>query len=128
VDLAELIAERVPAIEQIRFTNSGTEAVMMAIKAARAYTGRPKVAKFEGCYHGTYDAAEVSVAPALEQAGPADAPVALPESAGLAPGTLESTVLLPFNDRPAVERIVTREADQIAALIVDPLPNQAGFL
>lgn len=128
VDLAELIATRVPAIEQIRFTNSGTEAVMMAMKAARAFTGRPKLAKFEGCYHGTYDGAEVSVAPQLDRAGPADEPIPVSESAGLAPGTLESTVVLPFNDREAVERIVTREASQIAAVIVDPLPNQAGFL
>src|ERR687886_223984 len=64
--LAELLVERVPSIERIRFTNSGTEAVMMAIQAARAFTGRSKIAKFEGCYHGPYDPAEISVAPPLE--------------------------------------------------------------
>ena len=127
VGLAELIATRVPAIEQIRFTTSGSEAVMMAVKAARAATGRPKIAKFEGCYHGTYDVAEVSVGPAVDAAGPADEPVGVSESAGLAPGTLENVVVLPFNNPAAVERIVERQAGQLAAVLVDPMPNQAGL-
>ena len=127
VELAEIITARVPAIERIRFTNSGTEGVMMAIKAARGYTGRPKIAKFEGFYHGTYDPAEVSVNPPLGAVGDADEPVGVSETAGLAPGTLESTVILPYNNRAAVERIVEREAAYLAAIIVDPLPNNAGF-
>jgi glutamate-1-semialdehyde 2,1-aminomutase len=127
VDLAEIIAERVPAIDQLRFTNSGTEAVMMAIKAARGFTGRPKIAKFEGFYHGTYDPAEVSVNPPIDSAGPEQEPISLAETAGLAPGTLDSTVVLPFNDVEAVTRIVEREAVNLAAIIVDPLPNNAGF-
>lgn len=127
VELAEIITARVPAIERIRFTNSGTEGVMMAIKAARGYTGRPKIAKFEGFYHGTYDPAEVSVNPPLGAVGEADEPVGVSETAGLAPGTLDSTVILPYNNREAVERIVEREAANLAAVIVDPLPNNAGF-
>src|SRR3954469_817151 len=127
VELAEIITARVPAIERIRFTNSGTEGVMMAIKAARGYTGRPKIAKFEGFYHGTYDPAEVSVNPPLAAVGDPDAPAAISETAGLAPGTLESTVILPYNNPAAVERIVEREAANLAAVIVDPLPNNAGF-
>lgn len=127
VELAETITARVPAIEQIRFTNSGTEGVMMAVKAARGYTGRPKIAKFEGFYHGTYDPAEVSVNPPLGAVGEADDPVGVSETAGLAPGTLENVVLLPYNNRAAVERIVEREAANLAAVIVDPLPNNAGF-
>jgi len=127
VDLAEVIVARVPAVERIRFTNSGTEGVMMAIKAARGYTGRPKVAKFEGFYHGTYDPAEVSVNPPLGAVGDPDAPTALSETAGLAPGTLENTVVLPYNNPAAVERIVQREAANLAAVIVDPFPNNAGF-
>ena len=127
IDLAEIIAERVPAIDQLRFTNSGTEAVMMAIKAARGFTGRPKIAKFEGFYHGTYDPAEVSVNPPIADAGPEQEPMPLSETAGLAPGTLESTVVLPFNDVEAVTRIVEREASSLAAIVVDPLPNNAGF-
>jgi len=127
VELAEIITARVPAIERIRFTNSGTEGVMMAIKAARGATGRPKIAKFEGFYHGTYDPAEVSVNPPLGAVGAADEPVGVSETAGLAPGTIESTVILPYNNRAAVERIVEREAANLAAVIVDPLPNNAGF-
>ena len=127
VELAEIITSRVPGIERIRFTNSGTEGVMMAIKAARGYTGRPKIAKFEGFYHGTYDPAEVSVNPQLAAAGDAEDPIALSETAGLAPGTLESTVVLPYNNRAAVQRIIEREAASIAAVIVDPLPNNVGF-
>jgi glutamate-1-semialdehyde 2,1-aminomutase len=127
VELAEIIATRVPAIERVRFTNSGTEAVMMAVKAARGYTGRPKIAKFEGCYHGTYDVAEVSVSHDPDAAGSPDEPAGVSESAGLAPGTLENVVVLPFNNRDAAARIVEREAKQLAAVIVDPLANQAGF-
>ncbi|MCC6174296.1 MAG: aspartate aminotransferase family protein [Chloroflexi bacterium] len=127
VDLAETIVARVPAIERLRFTNSGTEAVMMAMKAARGYTGRPKLAKFEGFYHGTYDSAEVSVTSSLDVAGPAEDPRSVSESAGIAPGTLENVVVLPYNNREAVERIVEREAANLAAIIVDPLANGAGF-
>jgi glutamate-1-semialdehyde 2,1-aminomutase len=127
VELAEIITARVPAIERIRFTNSGTEGVMMAIKAARGYTGRPKIGKFEGFYHGTYDPAEVSVNPPLGSVGDPDAPTAISETAGLAPGTLESTIVLPYNNQAAVERIVEREAASLAAILVDPLPNNAGF-
>src|SRR5262245_24931859 len=127
VELAEIITARVPAIERIRLTNSATEGVMMAMKAARGYTGRPKIAKFEGFYHGTYDPAEVSVNPPLASVGDPDAPVGISETAGLAPGTLENTVILPYNDQAAVERIVEREAASLAAVIVDPLPNNAGF-
>ncbi|HZO24975.1 MAG TPA: aspartate aminotransferase family protein [Chloroflexota bacterium] len=127
VDLAEIITDRVPAIERIRFTNSGTEGVMMAIKAARGYTGRPKIAKFEGFYHGTYDPAEVSVNPPLDVIGEAEEPIGVSETAGLAPGTIDSTVILPYNNPAAVERIVEREAANLAAVVVDPLPNNAGF-
>jgi len=127
VELAEIIAARVPAIERIRFTNSGTEGVMMAIKAARGYTGRPKIAKFEGFYHGTYDPAEVSVNPSLDAVGAAESPIGVSETAGLAPGTIENTVILPYNDRAAVARIVEREAANLAAVLIDPLPNNAGF-
>src|SRR5206468_2313917 len=127
VALAEEICRRAPAIERVRFTNSGTEAVMMAIKAARGYTGRSMVAKFEGCYHGTYDPAEISVSPPLDLAGPADSPLAVPESAGLAAATTEQVLVMPFNDTDAVERLVERHADRLAAILVDPFPHQAGF-
>ena len=128
VRLAELLVERVPSIERIRFTNSGTEAVMMAIQAARAFTGRSKIAKFEGCYHGAYDYAEVSVGPAVEAAGDPSAPRSVAESAGVARSVADEVLVLPFNDADAVERLVARHADELAAVIVDPLPHRSGFL
>jgi len=98
IRLAELLVERVDSLERLRFTNSGTEAVMMAVQAARAFTGRPRVARFEGCYHGAY-------------ADHAD-----------------EDLLLPFNDAEAVEQAIERHADELAAVIVDPLPHRPGFV
>jgi glutamate-1-semialdehyde 2,1-aminomutase len=98
VRLAEVLVERVASVEQLRFTNSGTEAVMMAVQAARAFTGRPRVARFEGCYHGAY----------------AD--------------HAEEDLILPFNDADAVEREVEHHAQELAAVIVDPLPHRPGFV
>jgi glutamate-1-semialdehyde 2,1-aminomutase len=128
VRLAELLVERVDSLEQIRFTNSGTEAVMLAIQAARAFTGRSRIAKFEGCYHGSYDYAEVSVGPALELAGEPSAPRSVAESAGVARSVVDEVVVLPFNDADAVERLIERHARELAAVIVDPLPHRSGFL
>src|SRR5437899_11710983 len=102
VDLAALLCERVPSAERVRFTNSGSEAVMMAIKGARAYTGRPKIAKFEGAYHGSYDYAEVSLSSSPENWGSLDAPASTVYSRGTPPSVLEDVVVLPFNhpERP----------------------------
>lgn len=98
VRLAELLVERVDTLEQLRFTNSGTEAVMMAVQAARAYTGRPRIARFEGCYHGAYVDHEMN------------------------------DLLLPYNDADAVEREIGSHAQELAAVIVDPLPHRPGFV
>ena len=124
--LAELICERLPSAERVRFANSGTEAVMMAIKAARAHTGRSKIAKCEGAYHGTYDYAEVS-----EGVGPdswsASDPTAIATARGTPDGVLGDVVVMPFNDPVAAERILTPQADKLAAIIIDPLPNRCGL-
>jgi glutamate-1-semialdehyde 2,1-aminomutase len=128
IRLAELLVDRVDSIDHIRFTNSGSEAVMMAIQGARAFTGRSKIAKFEGCYHGSYDYAEISVGPALEAAGDASAPRSVPESAGVTPSAADEVVVMPFNDVEAVERIVAQNARDLAAVIVDPLPHRSGFV
>ena len=127
VALAETIATRVPSVEQVRFTNSGSEAVMMAIKAARAYTGRPKIAKFEGCYHGSYDFAEVSLATPQDRWDDGDPP-ATPYSAGTPEAVLENVVVLPYNDSAAMERLLERERHQLAAVLIDPLPSRAGLV
>ena len=128
IELAELICERVPSVEQVRFCNSGTEAVMNAIRAAIAFTGKPKVAKFEGAYHGIADMALVSMNPTLEQnLGPDNRPKAVPSSVGLTRAA-DDVVVLPFNDLDAVEQIIAEHAYELAAVIVDPLMTSPGVI
>lgn len=126
VELAELLCERVPSFDQVRFTNSGSEAVMMAIKAARAFTGRPKIAKCEGAYHGSYDFAEVSTGPTPANWG--NNPRALPYSNGTPENVLGDVLVLPFNDAAAVQRILNPHSKDLACVIIDPMPNQAGLV
>ena len=128
VALAELLVERVPGLERIRFGNSGTEAVMMAIKAARAYTGRDRIAKFEGAYHGYYDDVQVSFSSRPEEWGPDDAPASVPSSGGLPKHRVLETLVLPWNDRDACEQLLARHASDLAAVLVDPLSNRMGFI
>jgi glutamate-1-semialdehyde 2,1-aminomutase len=128
VRLAEILASRVESVETVRFTNSGTEAVMNAVKAARAFTGRPKIAKFEGCYHGAYDYVEVSMDPTPEQGGNSRAPRPVLYTQGSSPGILQDVVVMPFNDLEACEAILAKEKDSVAAVIVDPMPNRAGLI
>ncbi|HEY7142546.1 MAG TPA: aspartate aminotransferase family protein [Methylomirabilota bacterium] len=128
VALAELLCERVPGLERIRFGNSGTEAVMMAIKAARAYTGRDRIAKFEGAYHGYYDDVQVSFSSRPDEWGPEDAPASVPSSGGVPKHRVLETLILPWNDPDACERLVTRHAGELAAVLVDPLANRMGFI
>lgn len=127
VRLARLLHERVPSVEKIRFANSGTEAVMMALKLARAFTGRSRIAKFEGVYHGYYDYVQVSYNSNPENWGPADQPSSVASSGGLAESVEEDVLVLPFNDPETVERLLARHGSELAALIVDPLSNRAGF-
>ncbi len=128
VALAELLVARVPGLERVRFGNSGTEAVMLAIKAARAFTGRDRIAKFEGAYHGYYDDVQVSFNSRAPDWGSADAPASLPSSGGLPKHRVQETLVLPWNDRDATERLVSRHRGELAALIVDPLSNRMGFI
>ncbi|MDI3340890.1 MAG: aspartate aminotransferase family protein [Sphaerobacter sp.] len=126
VALAELLTERVPGLEQVRFTNSGTEAVMMAIKAARAYTGRPRIAKFDGCYHGSYDFAEVSTR-ASGAAAEDGMPRAIPYTAGTPQAVLDAVLVLPFNDIEGTERLIERHRAELAAVLIDPMPRSLGL-
>lgn len=128
IGLAELLCDRIESLEQVRFTNSGTEAVMMALKAARAFTGKPAVAKFEGCYHGTYDYVEISQAPPESAWGPDDSPVSVALSAGTPVAVAQSTVVLPYNDIGATERILSQRKQDLAAIIVDSAPSHLGYL
>ena len=118
VELAQTIARLVPSMEQMRFVASGTEATMMALRTARAFTGRTKVARFEGHYHGQHDWALVSVADVGEDER---APTAVPVGAGIPQSVLEETVVLPWNDIDAVAPLV-RGAGDLAAVICEPVP------
>ena len=126
VDLAELLASRLPSVEQVRFANSGTEAVMMALKAARAHTGRPKIAKCEGAYHGSYDYAEVSLDPTPEAWG-RNAPVSVAYAKGTPDNVLADVVTIPFNDTEAAVSLIREHGPELACVLVDPMPNRAGL-
>jgi glutamate-1-semialdehyde 2,1-aminomutase len=128
VRLAEAITRRVPSVASLRFTNSGTEATMNAVRLARAFTGRPRLAKFEGAFHGTHDWVMVSVTPDPRAAGNRRRPKPVPWSAGLPPAVLKHTVVLPWNDADACEEILDKEGAQVAAVIVDPYLCNAGLV
>jgi len=128
VELASLLVDRLPGVQQVRFTNSGSEAVMMAIKAARGFTGRHKIAKFEGAYHGSYDYAEVSLSSTPETWGSSAEPVSVAYSRGTPPAVLEDVIVLPFNRAEAAARRIAEHAATLAAVIVDPVPNRVGLM
>jgi glutamate-1-semialdehyde 2,1-aminomutase len=121
LELAEFITQRIPWVESIRFVNSGTEAVMSALRLARAATGRNKLLKFEGCYHGHADSMLLRAGSGL-----ADAPV--PDSAGIGADTAAQTVVAPLDDEAALRAIFAREGQTLAAAIIEPLPANHGLL
>lgn len=123
--LAEELCHRVATLERIRFCNSGTEATLHAMRLARGFRGRPKIAKFEGGYHGSHDGVEISVAPPLDKAGPADAPYAVPTAGGIAPHAVDDVLILPYDDEAAVERLLAEHHHELAGVIMDP---KAGIL
>lgn len=125
---AEGLCGRSPAFDKIRFVNSGTEAVMAGIKAARAFTGRPKIAKVEGSYHGAYDYAEVSQAPTPENWGGFDHPNPVPLAQGTPAGVLEDVLILPFNDPEQAIAVLDECADQVACVLIDPIPHRVGMV
>ncbi len=128
IELAELICSRVPSIERIRFTNSGTEAVLAAIKAARAFTMRPKIAKCEGVYHGSSDLMEISNASTPAEWGDEEAPASVPMSRGTPEGVLNDIIVLPLNNIESSERLLNRHADELAGVIIDPMPVRSGLI
>jgi glutamate-1-semialdehyde 2,1-aminomutase len=128
IRLAEMLTRRVPSLESVRFTNSGTEATMNAVRAARAFTGRPKIAKFEGAYHGTHDWVLTSVAPDVKAAGGRRRPKTVASSAGIPPAVLKHVIVLPWNDAEACAQIIEKEAGKLAALLVDPLLGVGGII
>ena len=121
LDLAEWIASRLPWVERIRFVSSGTEAVMSALRVARAATGRSAILKFEGCYHGHTDAM-------LVEAGSGLAGRVAASSAGIPDGILDDTIVAPLDDDHAVDRAFEQHGSRIAAVILEPLPANYGLL
>jgi glutamate-1-semialdehyde 2,1-aminomutase len=127
ITLAEEIKTRFGA-DLVRFSNSGTEATMDAIRVARGFTGREKVVKFEGGYHGHHDDVLVSIQPPRELMGPADAPNTVPASAGLPASRLAETVVAPYNNADALERILDRHRGEIAAILIEPVQFNIGVV
>ncbi len=127
VAFARHLCDRIPGFEKIRFVNSGTEAVMIMIKAARAFTGRRKIAKAEGAYHGSYDFAEVSQISNPSNWGDIDSPNSVPVANATPQGVLDDVVIYPYNDIDRTLAILDRHADELACVLVDPVPHRVGL-
>ncbi|MBM4187502.1 MAG: aspartate aminotransferase family protein [Gemmatimonadetes bacterium] len=128
VKLAELLVERIPSVEQVRFMNTGTEAVMLAVKVARAHTGRSKIAKMEGGYHGQFDLIEASFQPPPDRWGDPARPTPVAHSVGTPQSLLDELILLPLNDLEHSRARLRAEASQLAAVIIDPYRLQLGLV
>ena len=124
---AEHLIKRSPRFEKIRFMNSGTEAVMTMIKASRAFTGKPKIAKAEGAYHGTYDYAEISQTANPSNWGDINKPNAVPVVEGTPQKVLEDVVIFPFNDIERTIHLLDQNANEIACVLIDPVPHRIGL-
>jgi len=121
VELAARVVDLVPSAQMVRFVNSGTEATMSALRLARAYTGRDKIIKFEGCYHGHADML-------LVQAGSGVATLGLPDSPGVPPGAVRDTLVAPYNDLSVVSALFEAYEGQVAAVIVEPVAGNMGVV
>jgi glutamate-1-semialdehyde 2,1-aminomutase len=120
VTMARLICEFVPSVQKVRMTSSGTEACMSVVRLARGFTGRDKIIKFDGCYHGHVDSL-------LVKAGSGALTFGHPDSAGVPPAFTQHTIVLPYNDTAALEAAFAANPDQIAGIIVEPVPGNAGL-
>ena len=126
--LAQKIIAAVPCVEQVRLCNTGTEAVLYATRLARAFTGRPKLVRFEGMYHGFSDQVYWSKHPDIAKAGPDAHPVPVPQGPGLPRGVEENLIILPWNDADALADAIKREGDSIAAVITEPVMCNTGCI
>ena len=127
VRYADFLISRSPSFEKIRFVNSGTEAIMASLKASRAFTGKPKIAKAEGAYHGQYDYAEVSQTPNPETWGDIDHPNSVPVAHGTPNSALDDVIIIPFNDTTRAIAILDQHKDSLACVLLDLMPHRVGL-
>lgn len=127
IKLSKMICERVKSVDKIRFTNSGTEATLNAIRAARAFTGRHKIAKVEGGYHGTHEYVSVSVSHETPQ-GENTGFVGVPEWPGQPPSVLQDVLVFPYNNISAIEDLVTEHGNELACIILEPVFSNIGYV
>jgi glutamate-1-semialdehyde 2,1-aminomutase len=126
--LAQKMIAAVPSLEQVRLCNTGTEAVLYAVRLARAFTGRPKLVRFEGMYHGFADTVYWSKHPPLNMAGPDEAPVPVPQGPGLPRGLEDSLLILPWNDVAALRQAIEAHGEEIAAVLTEPVMCNTGCI
>jgi glutamate-1-semialdehyde 2,1-aminomutase len=127
VAYAEHLCSRNPAFEKIRFVNSGTEAIMATLKASRAFTGKPKIAKVEGAYHGQYDYAEVSQTPTPSTWGDVDHPNSVPVARGTPKSALDDVIIIPFNDIERAIALLQEHEGDLACVLLDLMPHRVGL-
>ena len=126
--LAEELCARLPGADKIRFCNSGTEATLLAIGLTRYITRRYKIIKMEGGYHGSHDVGQISIKPALKDAGPIEKPHSVPENAGIPPNVLRDCVVAPLNNIKITEKIIVENHPDLAAIIVEPVAGSCGMI
>ncbi len=126
VEVAEKLKDMIPCAETVKFSNTGTEAVMKAIMIARGFTGRDMIVKIEGGYNGWYDCVLTSVKPDFDRAGPVTAPHSVPENDGLLKDAVNKTLIIPFNNADVAEEIIRKNRDKVAALLVEPVQFNLG--
>jgi glutamate-1-semialdehyde 2,1-aminomutase len=128
IELARKIIDAVPGVEQVHLANTGTEAVLYAVRLARAYMRRSKIIRFEGMYHGFSDAVYWSKHPPLESAGPESQPVPVPQGPGLPTGLQDSLIVLQWNDGEGLERVIRERGEEIAAVLTEPIMCNTGCI
>ena len=126
IELSEILTQRFPSVDMIRYTNSGTEANMHALRIARAYTGKAKIIKTEGGYHGTTDVFEASVDPNIKKAGTLDQIKVIPESRGVSENALKDVLVVPFNDIERTKKMIEEHHRETACIIIEPIMGSAG--
>jgi len=126
--VSKQLHDMIPSAEQVRFANSGTEAVMKSLMIARSFAGREKIIKVEGAYHGWFDEAQVSVHPDSQEAGPPDRPLPVPSTGGIRQNTTDTVLVIPFNNLEALEHTLETHKDEVAALIMEAVVFNSGCI